>query len=174
MTIQMNLQERLQLLTDDFADAVLTAVRGASIDEILGTTASKAKAGSKLDAVLGGLLKEKKPTSSPAKEPGRLKRRTPEQIVEAVGVIASLLRRSKKGLRSEEVKKHLGLDAREMPRLLKEGLATGAIKILSGQKRATVYGVGTSSKKKVKPTKKVAKKVVKKTAKRVKKPAAKK
>ena len=68
MTIQMNLQERLQLLTDDFADAVLTAVRGASIDEILGTTASKAKAGSKLDAVLGGLLKEKKPTSSPAKE----------------------------------------------------------------------------------------------------------
>ena len=43
-----------------------------------------------------------------------------------------------KGLRAEEIRKHLGLDVREVPRVLKEGLRTKKIKA-KGQKRATTY-----------------------------------
>jgi hypothetical protein len=50
----------------------------------------------------------------------------------------ALVKKSKDGLRAEEIRQKLGLESKEMPRVLKEGLAT---KMLSkrGQKRATVY-----------------------------------
>jgi hypothetical protein len=43
-----------------------------------------------------------------------------------------------KGLRSEQIQKSLGLDKRELPRVLKTGIANKAIRS-KGQKRATVY-----------------------------------
>jgi hypothetical protein len=41
-------------------------------------------------------------------------------------------------MRAEEIRKMLGLDVREMPRILKEGFAKKALKS-KGQKRATTY-----------------------------------
>ena len=49
-----------------------------------------------------------------------------------------LVRKSTKGLRSEEIRKALKLDVREVPRVLKEGLAKKKLKS-RGQKRATTY-----------------------------------
>jgi hypothetical protein len=43
-----------------------------------------------------------------------------------------------KGLRSEQIQKSLGLDKRELPRVLRTGIAKKALKS-KGQKRATIY-----------------------------------
>ena len=54
------------------------------------------------------------------------------------GQIVALVKTKKAGLRSEEIRKALKLDVREVPRVLKEGLAKKALKS-KGQKRATAY-----------------------------------
>jgi hypothetical protein len=69
---------------------------------------------------------------------GRLARRSPAEIAKTLGTIVALLRGKKAGLRPEEIRKVLELDVREVPRVLKEGLAKKAIRS-KGQKRATVY-----------------------------------
>jgi len=48
------------------------------------------------------------------------------------------VRKSKDGLRAEEIRTGLGMQAKEIPRVLKEGLATKKLKS-KGQKRATTY-----------------------------------
>jgi hypothetical protein len=52
--------------------------------------------------------------------------------------VVILVRKNKEGLRSEQIRKALKLDVREVPRILKQGLATKKLKS-KGQKRATVY-----------------------------------
>jgi hypothetical protein len=55
-----------------------------------------------------------------------------------VDQVVALVQKSKTGLRSEEIKKALGLDRREVPRMLKTAVQTKKLKA-KGQKRATVY-----------------------------------
>jgi len=76
--------------------------------------------------------------ASAKKSSGRLARRTPEQIKEALSKIVSLVKKAKTGMRAEDIRKELDLLPKEMPRLLKEGLKTKALKS-KGEKRATVY-----------------------------------
>jgi len=71
---------------------------------------------------------------------GRLARRSPADIAKTLGQIVALVKTKKAGLRSEEIRKALKLDVREVPRVLKEGLAKKTLKS-KGQKRATVYTV---------------------------------
>jgi len=71
---------------------------------------------------------------------GRLARRSPEDIAQVLAQVVGLVKRSKAGMRSEEIRKALKLDVREVPRVLREGLAKKALKS-KGQKRATVYSV---------------------------------
>ena len=74
-----------------------------------------------------------------AKKAGsRLARRTPEQIATELARIVSLVKKSKAGLRAEEIRKELNLLPKEMPRLLKEGVKSRSLKS-KGEKRATVY-----------------------------------
>jgi hypothetical protein len=49
-----------------------------------------------------------------------------------------LLKKNPKGLRSEEIQKATGADARELPRVLAYGLEAMAL-TKKGEKRATVY-----------------------------------
>jgi len=52
--------------------------------------------------------------------------------------LVSVLKKNKGGLRAEQIREELGLQAKEMPRVLKEGLSTQKLKS-KGQKRATTY-----------------------------------
>jgi hypothetical protein len=72
------------------------------------------------------------------KKPGRLKRRSPEQIAIAVADIVDLLRKHPDGLRAEQIRVELDLEAREMPRVLREGFDKKLLRC-TGQKRATTY-----------------------------------
>ncbi len=67
---------------------------------------------------------------------GRLARRSMKDIERTLGVIVGSLKGGP--MRSEQIQKALGLDKRELPRVLKHGLATKKLKA-KGEKRATLY-----------------------------------
>jgi hypothetical protein len=78
---------------------------------------------------------------------GRLARRSAEDIGSVVDSIVSLLEQHSEGLRAEQIRGALGLDAKELPRPLADGLAAGTI-TKTGQKRATTYFAGGGKGKK--------------------------
>ena len=55
-----------------------------------------------------------------------------------LGKIVLLVKTHKDGMRSEDIRAKLGLESKEMPRVLKEGLAKKKLSA-KGQKRATTY-----------------------------------
>ena len=74
------------------------------------------------------------------KSVGRLPRRSADEIAATLNKIVLLVKTQKNGLRAEEIRSKLGLQAKEMPRILKEGLSTKKL-TSKGQKRATTYFV---------------------------------
>jgi uncharacterized protein YejL (UPF0352 family) len=139
-----SLQSQLQQLATTFADSVLAAIRATSLDELVG--ASGASAAPRRGATQGFRKPVVASAPTPAvakrmsspKSSGRLARRSPEQIRKIVDQVVALVKKHKDGLRAEQIRVELGLLAKEMPRVLKDGVA--AKKLASkGQKRATTY-----------------------------------
>jgi hypothetical protein len=123
------LHSRLSALADNFANAVLDAIRGTPLEELLGGAGARSAA-----------ARPSKTSSRPARasSSGRLKRRSPEDIAKALDQIHALLKRNKDGLRAEQIRDELDMQSKEMPRVLSEGLAKRKLK-KKGQKRATTY-----------------------------------
>lgn len=88
-----------------------------------------------------------KPPKAKKSATGRLARRSVEDISGVVDSIVALLGQHSDGLRAEQIRGALGLDAKELPRPLADGLAAGTI-TKTGQKRATTYFAGGGKKKK--------------------------
>ncbi|HEX4446444.1 MAG TPA: hypothetical protein VH044_06910 [Polyangiaceae bacterium] len=143
------LKSSLQSLAASFAEDVVRAIQGASLQELLGEVAgSRARRGPAAPA----------PAAAPASEPdgpraarapvlsrkGRLKRRSADDIAATLGSIVSLLKQNPAGLRAEQIRAQLSMLAKELPRPLAEGLASKALR-KKGQKRATVYFAAGSS-----------------------------
>ena len=130
------LRSSLDALAQTFASNVLDAIRGASLRELLAESGSAPRRGP--GRPRGGTT-EGNPGPRKTKN-GRLARRSPADPARALDAITILLRKNKEGLRSEQIRKMLRLDVREVPRVLKEGLSKKKLKS-KGQKRATVYTV---------------------------------
>jgi hypothetical protein len=137
------LKSSLQSLAASFAEDVVRAIQGASLQELLGEVAgSRARRGAAAPAPVAA------PTTEPdgpraARTPvlsrkGRLKRRSADDIEATLGSIVSLLKQNPAGLRAEQIRMQLNMLAKELPRPLAEGLASKALR-KKGQKRATVY-----------------------------------
>lgn len=139
-----SLQSALHDLATNFADAVLTAIRGASLDELVGETNGAPRRGPgrpRASSTQSAPTATRASTTSAPKaktEGGRLARRTPEEIAKTLASIVALVKAKKEGMRSEEIRAALTLDKREMPRVLQEGVTTKKLKS-KGQKRATTY-----------------------------------
>lgn len=138
------LRSALDSLASNFASAVLDAIRGASLDELVAESGGASRRGPGRPR---GSSTKTTATAARASAPtpkktngGRLARRSPADIARALDAVVILVRKSTKGLRSEEIRKALKLDVREVPRVLKEGLSKKKLKS-KGQKRATVYSV---------------------------------
>jgi hypothetical protein len=135
-TKRMSLRSTLDSLAASFANSVVDAIRGASLQELLPESGSGARRGpgrppkSKAEPVT--------PAAPRARKPGRLPRRTAEQIAQALSQVIGLVKGKKDGLRAEEIRAALKMEPKEMPRILKEGLAKKTLKS-KGQKRATTY-----------------------------------
>lgn len=129
------LHSRLSTLATAFATSVLDAIRGASLADLQaagprkGSPASSAAAEKPVAASRGGRR---------GRSSGRLARRSPAEIASALGQIVALVKDHKEGLRAEEIRSRLGMQSKEMPRILAEGLAKRKLK-KKGQKRATTY-----------------------------------
>ncbi|MDP9149716.1 MAG: hypothetical protein M3O36_07230 [Myxococcota bacterium] len=123
------LRSQLDLLVASFADAVLDILRATPLDELVeGSAATRGRAPAD-------------PASAPAANPrstGRLHRRSAEEIAAALSQIVALLNTHKGGLRAEDIRMSLGMQAKELPRILKQGLAENQLRS-TGQKRATTY-----------------------------------
>lgn len=137
------LRSALDSLAANFASAVLEAIRGASLDELVGGSGGPQRRGP--GRPRGSSTTKNVPTvarasvrATPKVKGGRLARRSPADIAKTLGQVVALVKTKKAGLRSEEIREALKLDVREVPRVLKEGLAKKTLKS-RGQKRATVY-----------------------------------
>jgi hypothetical protein len=134
----MSLQKTIEEQAARFAEAIVAALRGASLDEIVGLTGERAaRGGAKRSTSAPGAPKAAKPT-------GRLGRRTADDIRRTLDQIVNVLGKHESGLRAEQIKAALGLDKREMPKPIGLGLKEGVLQ-KSGEKRATVYSLAPGS-----------------------------
>ena len=121
-----SLKSELDRLASTFTDGVLAALRRASIEELL-------PGGPRRIAV-------RHVSSTPSKphRPGRLPRRSSADVAKTLAKVVAAVKGSRVGLRAEQIRKALKLDRRELPRVLKEGVASRVLRS-KGQKRATTY-----------------------------------
>ncbi len=132
----ISLRSTLNDLAASFADSVLEAIRSTSLDELMRSDGQARSTGQLRPASTASVA-----TSKPkklARSNGRLHRRSPEEIAAAVNQVVALVKKHKEGLRAEQIRSELGLQAKEMPRILKDGVGKKALKS-KGQKRATTY-----------------------------------
>ncbi len=146
----MSLRSRLNDLASSFALGVLDAIRGSSLQELVATSSGAARGAAPprarapaAAAQPRGSAPVSRPASNPAVGParrrgGRLPRRSAHDIAHVIEQVVDLLRGHPAGLRAEQIRIELGLNAKELPRPLKEGLDSGRF-AKSGQKRATTY-----------------------------------
>ncbi len=135
-----NLRQTIETLATHFASSVLSALRSASIDELVDVAGATVRRG------------PGRPRSTPAPEgssppatrrrgAGRLGRRTAGDISRMIESIVGVLQQKGTGLRAEQIREALGVEAKELPRPLAEALSSGRI-TKSGQRRATTYFAG--------------------------------
>jgi uncharacterized protein YejL (UPF0352 family) len=126
------LRSNLNAIANSFANAVLEAVRGASVEELLGNNTNHRP----VDRSNGSTKSPAR--AAPSRSSGRLARRSTEDIAALLDKIMALVKKHKGGLRAEQIRIELKMQSKEMPRVLKEGLSTKRLKT-KGQKRATTY-----------------------------------
>src|SRR5262245_36160670 len=101
----MSLQAQIQSLAEQFAQSILDAIRGASLDELAGGTRRGpgrprlARPGRPARAGGGG---------------GKRIRRSTEQLQTTLSNIVELVKKHKDGLRSEQIQAALGLTRKEI------------------------------------------------------------
>ena len=127
-----SLRSTLDDLAHSFASAVLDAIRSASLDELVGDGAPRRPARAR------GVRAPARAPSPATFDGGRLARRSSEDIQRTLGLIVAALKAGP--MRAEQIQKSLALHRKELPRVLKLGLSTRALK-KRGAKRATMYSV---------------------------------
>jgi hypothetical protein len=146
------LRSSIQQLASTFAAAVVSAIRGANLDDIL--SLAESGGGSESSAPTRSrtrrtTAKTKAAPAAPAaaaasqgaarkSKGGRLRRRSADDIAKALAQVVSLVKTKKGGLRAEQIRATLKMESKEMPRILKEGLGKKVLKS-RGQKRSTTY-----------------------------------
>jgi hypothetical protein len=137
----MSLRTQLDALASKFAADILAVVHGSSLQELVAVQGGGSGVGNGRRARPAGGGGHPNPlatTKAKTGKGGRLARRSSDDIAAALGNVVALVKKHKDGLRAEEIRANLGLQSKELPRVLKEGLAKKQL-AKKGQKRATVY-----------------------------------
>jgi hypothetical protein len=131
---------KLDALARSFAESVLATVRHTTVDELLAeASAARWKPGRlRNPAWLSNLSPVTWAIQPRRRKFGPLNRRSKAEIESALECVVALLRASSEGLSAEKIRAALGMDSRELPRILKEGLAEGRLGA-TGRRRATTY-----------------------------------
>ena len=141
-----SLRDTIAELASRLASGVLSALRDAPLEELLGELDGGGPRRRGARAVSAFRVSE--PIAPFAgggrgrtRGGARLPRRSADQIEGVVDRIVALLRANPEGLRSEHIRDQLGLSAKELPRPLKEAERDKKI-WKEGEKRATTYFAG--------------------------------
>jgi hypothetical protein len=136
------LRSQLDALAATFATQIVAAIQGASLQELLVSGGGGQGGGGRRTRAVAGGGGQPDPLAVPVTakraKNGRLPRRSAEEIQAALQKIVLLVKTHKAGMRAEEIRAALGMQAKEMPRILKEGLSKKKLSS-KGQKRATTY-----------------------------------
>jgi hypothetical protein len=133
-----SLRDSIQRLAEDFASGVMRAIRSSSLEDILGQQGDSPRRGRPRS------VSSASPSSVPVSRPvtkrstGRLGRRSTEDLEAVAASIVSLVRKHPKGLRSEQIRKELGIEKREWLRPLGVALSSHGL-TKKGEKRSTTY-----------------------------------
>jgi hypothetical protein len=132
-----SLKTNLESLAASFASEIVRAIQSSSLEDLLGEIGGSSK---RPRPAVGRPAAAPAPSGRPAKttKRGRLKRRSAADIAAELDRVVSLVKSHKTGLRAEQIREQLDMQANEMPRVLKEGLSKRKLKS-KGQKRATTY-----------------------------------
>jgi hypothetical protein len=137
-----NLRDSIHHLAQSFATGVLHAIRGASLEDILGESSGPKRSPGRPPSQRGlGRPSAVAPAFSaakPSKPSKRLARRSADDISKVAGDIVSLVKKHKSGLRAEQIRAQLGIAKREWMRPLEFALSSKRI-AKKGEKRATTY-----------------------------------
>ena len=136
-----NLRSTIDRLAAQFAESIIATLRGASLDELMDVAGARGagrrgRAGAGAGPGAAGDLGARRRGRG-----GRLGRRTPDDIARMVDGIVELLQKNAEGLRAEQIREALNVEAKELPRPLADAVAGGRI-TTTGQKRATTYFAG--------------------------------
>lgn len=154
----MSLKKQLQQFPDVFAknvgksEAFQATFR--AIGEVIARQFTESVAAASLEEIVelrgtGGGRRRKprrngrkggKRTKRAAAKTVRLPRRSAAQIARAGDRVARLLKKNPEGLRSEGIRAALRIEARALPRVLRDAVTAKKIVVLSGAKRSTTYG----------------------------------
>jgi len=161
------LKEVISAATEEFATAIIAAIRGASFDEIA-ETSEDAPASSG-----GGGYRVRGKTASKASGKGKRIRRSQDDIQGVVDKIVAFVKKHKDGVSAEAIREELGVERKELPRPIAEALGQ---KLISkrGHKRATMYFAGSKASAAKKSVKKASKPKVKAASKKSGKKSGKK
>jgi hypothetical protein len=136
-----SLRTTIESLASEFAASILDALRSASIDELADVAGrGVARRGPGRPRSEAGEGAAAGPTRRG--HGGRLGRRSAGDISRMIESIVDVLAKSSAGLRAEQIRETLGVEAKELPRPLAEAISSGRI-TKSGQKRATTYFAGS-------------------------------
>jgi hypothetical protein len=132
------LRSQLDALAANFAKAIVAALQGASLHELVGADGGWGGGGRAARTVGSVATTAPAAPKASSRKPGRLPRRSAEEIQAELDKIVALVKKHKDGLRAEEIRSNLGMQSKEMPRILKEGISKKKL-TSKGQKRATTY-----------------------------------
>lgn len=142
------LRSQIESLSAQFAASVLDALRSASIDELVEVAGRGGAAPARRGRPRGtGAAAPESAGASLGRRRGRggrLGRRTQGDISRMIESIVDLLGKSSTGMRAEQIRSALGVEAKELPRPLAEAISSGRV-TKTGQKRATTYFSGSSA-----------------------------
>src|SRR5580700_1454898 len=105
------LRSTLNALATNLASDIVDVIRSSSLEELLGARGGYPNRGPGRPpkSMSNGAAKPSHATSS-----GRLPRRSAEEIAAALDKVVALIRRSDDGLRAEEIRVKLGMQAKEI------------------------------------------------------------
>lgn len=149
------LRSSIQALAEEFTDGLLAVIRGASIEELTG--------GSSIAATPRVSRASSNDDEPKKRKPGRLPRRSEEDIAALVDQIVACVADHPEGIRAEDLRAELKLDKKELPKPIMAALESGKIR-KQGEKRATTYFAGKPARKAAPKAKAAAPKKTKKKA----------
>jgi hypothetical protein len=138
----LTLKASLESLAAEFANGVLAAIRGASLEEILGGAGPARRGPGRPRG--STTTRRAARVSAPGRSArgGKRIRRSAKDIAGVANQIVALVAKHPKGLRGEHIRKELGIAKNHWLKPL--GLALGSKKLRkTGQKRSTTYFAST-------------------------------